>query len=178
MVENGFQPLALNFANGIHPGGGFLNGARAQEEVLCRSSALYLTLEGDPMYEHHRKRGTQDSTDWVIYSPEVPVFRNDDGSVVDQTWLLSFITCAAPYAPVIGQPRAGDLLQKRINAFLRLPKHTVIAPWCWEPGDAGHSRMIQYEQQRILEMPWKMNSKECFLRLCLPLQIGHLTENF
>ncbi|MGH9426209.1 MAG: TIGR02452 family protein, partial [Terriglobia bacterium] len=51
LVERGSRPLALNFANGIHPGGGFLGGARAQEEALCRSSALYQTLVDDPMYE-------------------------------------------------------------------------------------------------------------------------------
>ncbi len=57
LVERGLRPLALNFASGIHPGGGFLSGSRAQEEVLCRSSALFQTLVDDPMYEEHRQRG-------------------------------------------------------------------------------------------------------------------------
>src|SRR5215475_13133630 len=108
LVDSGLRPLALNFANGIHPGGGFLNGAKAQEEVLCRSSALYQTLVNDLMYEAHRKRPRPDSTHWAIYSPDVPVFRKDDGTELDQPWLLSFISCAAPYAPAIGQPESGD----------------------------------------------------------------------
>lgn len=134
LVESGFRPLALNFANGVQPGGGFLGGARAQEEVLCRSSALYQTLVDDPMYEAHRQRPRPDSTDWAIYSPEVPVFREEDGTELQQTWLLSFITCAAPYAPAIGQPEAGDLLQKRIHRVLAIAQaygysELVIGAW-------------------------------------------------
>lgn len=137
LVERGLRPLALNFANGIHPGGGFLTGARAQEEVLCRSSALYQTLVGDPMYEEHRKRPLPDSTDWAIYSPDVPVFRRDDGTELQYPWLLSFITCAAPYAPVIGQPQAGDLLQKRIHRVLAIARsygHSVLVLGAWGCG--------------------------------------------
>ena len=122
LVKRGLRPLALNFANGIHPGGGFLGGARAQEEVLCRSSALYETLVDDPMYKEHRKRPQPDSTDWAIYSPDIPVFRADDGTAVQNFWLLSVITCAAPYAPVIGQPRSGDLLKKRIHRVLAIAR--------------------------------------------------------
>lgn len=122
LVQSGRKPLAMNFANGISPGGGFLHGARAQEETLCRSSALFATLVDDPMYEYHRARALPDSTDWAILSPDVPVFRDDDGSTLDQPWLLSFITCAAPYAPGVGQPLSGDLLRKRIHRVLSIAK--------------------------------------------------------
>jgi uncharacterized protein (TIGR02452 family) len=118
LVERGLRPLALNFANGVNAGGGFLQGARAQEEVLCRSSALYLTLEGDPLYAEHRKRPLPDSSEWAILSPDVPVFRDDTGAPLEKPWLLSFITCAAPYAPTVGQPASAEMLKRRIHRVL------------------------------------------------------------
>jgi uncharacterized protein (TIGR02452 family) len=141
LVENGLRPVALNFANGVVPGGGFCSGARAQEEVLCRSSALYATLEDDPMYAEHRKRPQPDSTDWAIYSPDVPVFRSDDGTDLARPWLLSFITCAAPFAPRVGQPAAGDLLQKRIHRVLAIARaygHFSIVLGAWGCGAFGN----------------------------------------
>ena len=109
-IGSGLRPLALNFANGVQPGGGFLLGARAQEEVLCRSSALFETQVDDPMYAYHWDRELPDSTDWAIYAPAVPVFRDDDGTALDCYWILDFLTCAAPYAPDVGQPKSSDLL--------------------------------------------------------------------
>jgi uncharacterized protein (TIGR02452 family) len=122
LAERGLRPLALNFANGVSPGGGFLHGARAQEEVLCRSSGLYRTLQDDPMYEAHRQRHQSESTDWAILSPDVPVFRRDDGTTLAQPWRLSFITCAAPYAPAIGQLEAGNILKRRIRRVLAIAR--------------------------------------------------------
>jgi uncharacterized protein (TIGR02452 family) len=130
-------PLALNFANGVHPGGGFLNGARAQEEVLCRSSALFETLVGDPMYEAHARRPRPDSSDWAIYSPGVPVFRTDDGATLPEPWPLDVLTCAAPYAPAIGQPESGDLLERRIGRVLAIARaygHAALVLGAWGCG--------------------------------------------
>lgn len=120
MQEEGGKVLALNFANGVHPGGGFLGGARAQEECLCRSSALYATLAGDDMYAYHASRLLPDSSDWSILSPDVPVFRTDDGTFIDKPYLLHFITSAAPYAPTVGQAQSQKLMESRIQRVLSI----------------------------------------------------------
>jgi uncharacterized protein (TIGR02452 family) len=129
----GQRPLALNFANGIQPGGGFLIGARAQEEALCRSSALHATLDGDPMYEAHRQRPVPDFSNWAILSPRVPVFRTDAGVPIPW-WPLDILTCAAPYAPSVGEQRSAQLLQLRIERVLEIAvafgyRSLVLGAW-------------------------------------------------
>ena len=114
--------LVLNFANGLHPGGGFQQGNRGQESLLCRSSALFATLAGDPMYTAHAARPLPDSTDWAILSPDVPIFRADDGTPLDQPWPLGILTCAAPYAPKLGQEAAADQMQPRIRRVLAIAR--------------------------------------------------------
>jgi uncharacterized protein (TIGR02452 family) len=89
------------------------------------------------MYDEHRKRSQPDSTDWAIYSPDVPVFRLDDGTALARPWLLIFLTCAAPYAPDISQPLAGDLLQKRIHRVLAIAEafgHAALVLGAWGCG--------------------------------------------
>jgi uncharacterized protein (TIGR02452 family) len=89
------------------------------------------------MYEEHRKWHEWDSTDWAILSLDVPVFRKDDGKGLEHPWLLSFITCAAPYAPAIGQPEAGDLLQKRIHRVLAIARaygYSALVLGAWGGG--------------------------------------------
>lgn len=86
---------ALNFASSTSPGGGFLSGARAQEEAIARSSGLFACLEHQPMYPFHRARLDAMSSHYVIHSPQVPVFRTDDGELLDEPWLMSILTCPA-----------------------------------------------------------------------------------
>jgi len=141
LVMKGFRPLALNFANGIHPGGGFQSGARAQEEALCRSSALFATLDGDPMYAAHLKRSQPDSSDWAILSPNVPVFRADDGSALETPWLLDFISSAAPVATRIGKAKSAELMDRRINRILSIARaygYETLVLGAWGCGAFGN----------------------------------------
>ncbi|MGW2047411.1 TIGR02452 family protein [Streptomyces sp. NPDC001858] len=96
-------PVAvLNFASARNPGGGFLNGAQAQEEALCRASALYTCLlQAREFYDHHRAHRDPFYTDRVIHAPAVPVFRDDRGRLLAEPFAAGFLTAAAPNAGVV-----------------------------------------------------------------------------
>lgn len=105
----GGEVACLVFASARNPGGGFLNGAQAQEESLARASALYASLtEAPDFYSHHRADPDLRYSDRVIYSPGVPVFRDDKGRWLDQPYPVTFLTAAAPNAGAIrrNQPDA------------------------------------------------------------------------
>lgn len=127
MVDAGIRPAALNFASAKHPGGGFLNGARAQEESLARSSGLYACLAGNEMYEFHRARGDAMYSNYAIYSPDVPVFRTDEGDLLAQPYLCSFITSPAVNAKVVLErdPSRGDAIREEM--WERILKVLAIA---------------------------------------------------
>ncbi len=144
LLDKGDRTLALNFANGVNPGGGFLGGARAQEEAICRVSSLYWTLIGDAMYLFHSYREQPDATPWAILSPQVPIFRADNGTSFDTPRLADFITCAAPYAPSVGQPQSGDLLRERIHRVLQIAKayrYSSLVLGAWGCGAFGNDPM-------------------------------------
>ena len=114
-------PLVLNFASAKNPGGGFLRGARAQEESLARSSGLYFCLMQDHVSQYYVDNRQDHSglyTDHVIYSPRVPVFRSDDGSLLP-FYLASFVTAPAVNAGVsrqrIHEGNVEDLILKTMR---------------------------------------------------------------
>jgi uncharacterized protein (TIGR02452 family) len=97
IVTNGITDVCcLNFASAKNPGGGFLGGAQAQEEALSRASGLYPCLKSkQAMYDINRANHTCLYTDNMIYSPLVPVFRDDHDALLDQPYCISVITAPA-----------------------------------------------------------------------------------
>ncbi|WP_343044612.1 TIGR02452 family protein [Saccharibacillus qingshengii] len=86
----------LNFASAKNPGGGFLNGATAQEENLAMSSGLYPSQLRHPgYYEANRACGTMRYTHHAIYSPEVVFFRDEKFELAAPPAYASVLTLPA-----------------------------------------------------------------------------------
>jgi uncharacterized protein (TIGR02452 family) len=140
--------FALNFASARNPGGGFLNGARAQEESLARSSALYASLQHAPQYyETNRRHGDCYYTDCAIYSPAVPVFREDSGTLLDEPYAVSFLTYPAANAGALRQhgefdeAKVEDTMRRRtadVLAFAAAEGHRTLVLGAWGCGAFGN----------------------------------------
>ena len=86
----------LNFASAKNPGGGFLNGAKAQEESLTVSSALYPTLTAhEEYYRENRAHRSMMYLDYAIYSPEVVIFRDEEFRLTETPVMASVLTLPA-----------------------------------------------------------------------------------
>lgn len=144
--ESAAEVAVLNYASARNPGGGYLNGAQAQEESLCRGSALHATLLRAPeFYAHHRAERSALYTDRVIHSPGVPVFRDDRGDCstprtrpdssprprrTPESSAEGTPTSSPAYPP---HWRAGP------NACSRSPPSAATGGWCWARGAAESS---------------------------------------
>lgn len=151
---------ALNFASARNPGGGFLNGSQAQEESLARSSALYgsqVTCQGE-YYNFNRRERTLLYSDRMIYSPACPVFRHDDGTLLDEPYNLDILTSPAPNKGAIKQNKRSEIHQvpaifaRRMELMLALFAHrgcTHLVLGAWGCGVFGNAPKDVAELYRV-----------------------------
>ncbi|MFG0216985.1 TIGR02452 family protein [Brevibacillus porteri] len=124
--EKRADAVCLNFASAKNPGGGFLGGSQAQEESLARSSGLYpCIVQMQEMYTYHRQLKTCFYSDYMIYSPRVPVLRDQSDQLLHDPYHLSFVTAPAVNAGVVRErepeniAKIGPVMKERIRKILR-----------------------------------------------------------
>ncbi len=131
----------LNFASAKNAGGGFQSGSQAQEESLARSSGLYRSQgRARVYYEENRDCETCLYTDHIIFSPEVPVFRDDSGQLLEQPHTVSMITAPAVNAGALRQKEPdetaeiGPVMRRRAGYVLAVAQahaceHLILGAW-------------------------------------------------
>lgn len=136
--------LCLNFASAKNPGGGFLGGSQAQEESLARASGLYASINRvRGYYDSNRACGTCLYTDHMIYSPDVPVFRDDKDMLLSAPYEVSFITAPAVNLGALANQQSDQValteetMKRRIERVLSLAvihQHRAIILGAWGCG--------------------------------------------
>ncbi len=168
LLDSGHNPVALNFAAATHPGGGFLSGARAQEEYLARSSGLYAAIKNNPMYEFHRANYDPLYTNYAICSPAVPVFRADDGTLLEEPYTVAIITSPAVNASQLDPARCSEIkpaMWQRILKVLTigiLHGHDSIVLGAWGCGAFGNDSS---EIARLFKDALEKNFKGAYRRV-------------
>ncbi|MEL7145643.1 MAG: TIGR02452 family protein [Bacteroidota bacterium] len=138
---NGEPLICLNFASARNPGGGFLGGSQAQEESLARASGLYKSQTSVmEMYEANRENRSLLYLDYMIYSPAVPFFKDEEDVLLAEPYEVSVITAPAPNRGAIAanQPErlaeVSETMSRRIQRVLALAlkygyRQIVLGAW-------------------------------------------------
>ncbi len=170
--------VLLNFASARNPGGGFLGGAKAQEEDLCRCSGLYATLLTQPdYYQVHRANKSLLYTDHIIYSPRVPFFRvRSSDAFLEEPFVASVITAPAPNAGAMrrNEPPAVNTLpetfRRRWHNILAVAKnegHTSLVLGAWGCGAFRNDpKLVASTAREALSLP---SFSDSFTRVVFPV---------
>lgn len=134
------NPVVLNMASPLRPGGGVLNGATSQEEFLCARTTLYPSLR-EPFYRLPEIGG--------VFTKDVLVFR-DAGSLeepelgVKERWWVDVITAGALRFPDVEEGEGGamrfssardrEIMERKMRAVMRIvcakgARKIVLGAW-------------------------------------------------
>jgi uncharacterized protein (TIGR02452 family) len=79
------------------------------------------------MYDYGRSDPNSLSSDYMIYSPSVPFFRDDALALLDEPFCVSVITAAAPNAKECVQAAIQRAIRGTIKNRMRKVMHVAIA---------------------------------------------------
>lgn len=168
------NPLVMNFANAHKAGGGFLIGANAQEEVLCRCSTLYASISSRKAFEMYKYNNIHISSvesDYMLLSPNVCVFRDEKYNLLEKPIMAAVITVPAPNrfgaAILASNKKIEETMIRRIRIMLRIAiqneyKKLVLGAWGCGAFRNNPNDVARYFKNVLIDE----NYGKCFEEVC------------
>lgn len=114
-LDNKLNPLVLNMASDIVPGGGVHKGSTAQEECIFRRSNAFLT---------HPRNWYPLSFNHCIYSPKVTIVKDSNYRLLKYHYDVSMIAIAALRKPYLMNgkysPKDYELMYNKIKSIFEI----------------------------------------------------------
>jgi uncharacterized protein (TIGR02452 family) len=133
-VSYGLNPVILNFASKILPGGGVKRGASSQEEDIYRRTNLFQSVS---------KENCSYPLESIVYSSNLYVAKDTKGNFLQEPFSISCISAAAPRWPSILRIKGREVFHNRddldyvyncIETFFKLAiinehKSIILGAW-------------------------------------------------
>lgn len=140
LLKNKDRPLILIFGSAYKPGGGVLNGAKAQEEDISRHSTFYFQVkDNNEFYGLNHK--DYNYSDYALYVEKALMLTDIYNYELNEYKEVSFITIAAPNLSAfiknkinINEEDLYKIYKKRLRSFfyfaeLKNYKEVIVGPW-------------------------------------------------
>jgi len=120
------------------------------------------------MYDFHRARQDPVYTNYVIYSPDVPVFRAEDGALLETPYTVGIITSPAVNAKALDPARHAEILPAMWLRILKVLSvgvfhaHDSIVLGAWGCGAFGND---SWEIARLFQKAFEANFKGAYSRV-------------
>lgn len=180
----------LSFASARNVGGGFMNGAKAQEEDLHRCAGVYRCLEtARGYYEANRATSSLLYTDHLIYAPLVPWVRVDGRTLLEEPFLASIITAPAPNAgehlrrQPDGHAAVRETLHRRAGyvlatAITRGERRLVLGAWGCGVFRNDPSEVVAVWHDWLVERGWQQHFEHVHMAVWDRTRSQHVWQAF
>ena len=176
----------MNFANAYMAGGGFKMGSPAQEESLCRCSTLYASISSEKaveMYHYNKTKHTVLESDYMLLSPQVCVFRDEECRLLKKPFSVSVITAPAPNrrgtAMFASETRIAETFTRRIEILCKIAavngyKNLVLGAWGCGAFGNNAQKVAEYFRIVLLDLGYA----KCFNNICFAIYGDAKSPNY
>jgi uncharacterized protein (TIGR02452 family) len=147
MRAQGLNPVVLNMASNSHVGGGYLNGAAAQEENLFRRTNLMRVLADESRWYKPTVNDNPSPHSFyplplisAVYSPSVFVLRGSEAKRypwLKDPYTLAIISSAAPRSPRLVPGSASRMVPEAESIWI-----DKISAVLWTAANEGHDSIV------------------------------------
>lgn len=164
IAKNFYRPLILNTANALYPGGKDPATSDTEEVKLCHCTSLYQSLssqQASQVYLFHQNCKSYMYSDYMILSPCVAVFRDENYELIKHPYPISVLSVTPANANGkknnnVYQSELEGVMKERMQKFLMVAarnmyRNLILTPFGCEEYGYSYEKIAQFFYEILVE---------------------------